>query len=238
MALDTRSLGKRFFGSSWGQALIGFVTACYIRLVSLTTRWRVSGGDILDDLLTEGSGFITITWHGSLMMIPAGWPGQKPLHLLVSRHGDGELVARAMSHFGMVMVRGSTHSPDKDRDKGGAAAMRRMLALLKDGETVGLTPDGPRGPARQLSAGVVTLARLSGAPILPVTICTARHRLLRTWDSFRLALPFSAGAMIFGAPISIARDLDEEGQEAARLQVEAALEATMVQADRLARGVT
>ena len=152
-------LGKGLMNSSPGQALFGFLLAWYIRLVTRTTRWNIQNGQILTDLLLGERGFILITWHDSLMMIPAGWPNTKStrttktLHSLVSRHGDGELVARTLRHFGMVMVRGSTQRGGKDyepdRQKGGAAAMRRMLKLLRDGQVIGLTPDGPRGPARQ-----------------------------------------------------------------------------------------
>ncbi len=231
-------LGKRFFGTPLGRALIGFSAAQYVRLVDRTTIWQVTNGNFLNDLLAQGTGFILITWHGSLMMTPVGWPGPKPLHVLVSRHGDGELVAHAMTRFGMVMVRGSTYREDRDRDKGGAAATRQLVALLKDGQAVALTPDGPRGPARSLSGGVITLARLSGAPILPVTILTARHRLLRSWDHFRVALPFSNGAIVFGEPIVVDRLLDEDGKEAKRLEVEVALNAVTDQAGHLVRSVT
>ena len=231
-------LGKRFFGTPLGRALIGFSVAQYVRLVDRTTIWQVTNGNFLNDLLAQGTGFILITWHGSLMMTPVGWPGPKPLHVLVSRHGDGELVAHAMTRFGMVMVRGSTYREDRDRDKGGAAATRQLVALLKDGQAVALTPDGPRGPARSLGGGVITLARLSGAPILPVTILTARHRLLRSWDHFRVALPFSNGAIVFGEPIVVDRLLDEDGEEAKRLEVEVALNAVTDQASHLVRSVT
>ncbi len=222
--------GKRMLGSPPGQAVIGFLVSQYVRLVSHTTRWQVSNGDVLPDLLAQGRGVITITWHGGLMMIPRAWPGPEPLHLLVSRHGDGELVARAMAHFGMVMVRGSTHRQDHDRDRGGAAAMRQLLTLLKAGQSVGVTPAGPRGPARQLSAGVIALARLSGAPIVPVAIMTARHRLLRSWDSFRVPLPFSKGALVYGEPIVIQRRIDDGAQETAHREVEVALDAVTEQA--------
>ena len=237
MALNTRSLGKRLLASSWVRSLIGFLTARYVTLVKATTKWQVTNGHHLTDQLAGAHGLIIITWHSRLMMIPAGWPGAKPLHILVSRHGDGDLVGRVMVHFGMVTVRGSTHRPNRnyeaDREKGGSAALRQLLALLKDGQVIGLTPDGPRGPARQLSDGVITLARLSGAPILPVVITTARHRRLRSWDRFRIALPFSKGARIFGEPIIIARGLDKPGQEDARIQVEAALNAVTDQADQM-----
>jgi len=236
--LTSVGLGKRLFGTPLGRALIGFSAAQYVRFVDRTTIWQVTNRNFLNDLLAQETGFILITWHGSLMMTPVGWPGPKPLHVLVSRHGDGEMVAHAMTRFGMVMVRGSTYREDRDRDKGGAAATRQLVALLKDGQAVALTPDGPRGPARSLSGGVITLARLSGAPILPVTILTARHRLLRSWDHFRVALPFSNGAIVFGEPIVVDRLLDEDGKEAKRLEVEVALNAVTDQAGHLVRSVT
>ncbi len=225
-------LGKWFLGTSPGRAAFGFVAAQYVRLVNLTTKWRIINARIVPDLVGRGQAVIFVTWHGRLMMVPCAWPGKAPLHLLVSRHGDGEMIARAMSHFGMIMVRGSTHRPERQRDKGGAAAMREMLASLKQGHSVGITPDGPRGPAMRLSAGVVTLARLSGAPIVPVAVCTGRYYTLDSWDRFHFALPFSKGAMVFGEPITIERRIDEVAQEAARRQVEAALMEVTERADR------
>lgn len=226
-------LGKRFVGSNPGRAIIGFVAAQYVRLVFRTTRWQVQGGKILPGLLASGQGVIPITWHSRLMMVPIAWPGSKPLYMLASRHGDGELIARAMRHFGMIMVRGSTHRAGHDRDRGGMAALRQMLAILKAGNSIGLTPDGPRGPAMRMGEGVIALARLSGAPIVPVTICTRRHHVFNSWDRFRLALPFSRGAMVFGEPITVARGIDGAAQEAARQQVEDALCMVTEQADRL-----
>jgi len=227
------ALGKRFIGSEIGRNIVGFVAAQYVRLVFWTTRWQVVNGQVLSDLLADGQGVITITWHSRLMMVPIAWPGPKQLYLLASRHGDGELIARAMTHFGMIMVRGSTQRAGRDRDKGGTAAMRQMLALLKAGHSIGLTPDGPRGPAMRLSEGVIALARLSGAPIIPVTVCTGRYHAFGSWDRFRFALPFSRGAMVFGEPITIYRQIDEHANEAARRHVETALCAVTEQADRL-----
>jgi lysophospholipid acyltransferase (LPLAT)-like uncharacterized protein len=226
-------LAKRFLGTSPGQAAFGFLVAQYVRLVNLTTKWRQVNDRVIPDLLGRGQAIIFVAWHGRLMMLPIAWPGTAPLHLLVSRHGDGELIARAMGHFGMIMVRGSTHRPERERDKGGSAAMRELLATLKQGHSVGLTPDGPQGPAMQLSAGVIALARLSGAPIVPVAVGTGRYHALDTWDRFRFALPFSKGAMVFGDPISVARRIDPPAREAARRQVEAALMEVNERADRL-----
>jgi lysophospholipid acyltransferase (LPLAT)-like uncharacterized protein len=107
-----------------------------------------------------------------------------------------------------------------------------MLKRLKEGSCVGITPDGPRGPAMQASAGIVNVARLAGVPILPLTYATSRRRILATWDCFHLALPFGRGAYLWGEPIEIAADLDVAGLEHARRLVETRMIAMVLEVDR------
>jgi len=96
-----------------------------------------------------------------------------------------------------------------------------MLKRLKEGGCVGITPDGPRGPAMNASLGIVNIACRAQVPIVPVTYATSRRRVLATWDRFHLALPFGRGVYLWGEPIEIAADLDETGLERARRLVEA-----------------
>jgi lysophospholipid acyltransferase (LPLAT)-like uncharacterized protein len=109
-----------------------------------------------------------------------------------------------------------------------------MLKRLADGEWVGITPDGPRGPAMVASSGIVTIARLARVPIVPVTYATSRRRVLDTWDRFYLPLPFGRGLYLWGEPIEIAADLDEDGIERARLLVETRMNELAREADRRA----
>ena len=85
------------------------------------------------------------------------------------------------------------------RSKGAIGGYREMRRRLKNGGHVGITPDGPRGPARQAADGAIALARTSGAVIIPVAWSTARMRRLDTWD--RLAIPgwFSRGVQCWGS---------------------------------------
>jgi hypothetical protein len=227
------TLGKWLSNGPAGQFVLTFMVAQYLRLVHATTRWSKVDSQLLTDPVSAGRPVIAIMWHGRLLMAPYVWPRPQPLHLLVSRHGDGEYFARVMAQFGLPAVRGSTAREDKDRDKGGAPALREMLGLLKQGLSVGITPDGPRGPRMRLAMGIVTLARLSGAPVVPIAFATSHRRLLGSWDRFHLAWPFGRGAMVYGRPIVVARDLDAEQQEAARLEIEAALNAVTDRADLL-----
>jgi len=106
------------------------------------------------------------------------------------------------------------------RNRGGGAALRAMVKLLAAGDCVGITPDGPAGPAMVASNGIVNVARLAGVPIVPVTFATSRRRMMRSWDRMQIALPFGRCSFIWGQPIVIDGRVDEDGVERARREVE------------------
>ncbi len=196
----------------------------YIRLVYRTNRWQSEGGERPLALRREGRPFILAVWHGRLLMIPMAWRRMAPMHMLISAHRDGRIIADAVRHFGIGSIAGSTR-------RGGSAALRAMLKRLDEGDCVGITPDGPRGPAMTASIGIVNAARLAQAPILPITCATSRRVVLHSWDRFHLALPFGRGVFLWGEPIEIARDLDEGGIEDARRLIESRLNALTADAD-------
>ena len=199
---------------------------CYIRFVYLTNRWRIEGDAQPRRLRAEGRVFIGAFWHGRMMLIPMAWRQMAPMHMLILAHRDGQLIAGAMTYFGIDSIAGSTR-------RGGSSALRAMLKRLADGDCVAITPDGPRGPAMKASLGFVNLARLAGVPIQPVTYATSRRRLLDTWDRYHLALPFGRGVILWGEPMEIAPDLDAAGIEHARCVVEARMNEMVREADRL-----
>src|ERR1700739_4204747 len=87
--------------------------------------------------------------------------------------------------------------------RGGSAALRTMVKRLRGGDCVGITPDGPRGPAMTASVGIVNLARLAGVPIIPITYATSRRSVLPTWDCFHFPWPFGRGVYLWGEPIQV-----------------------------------
>jgi lysophospholipid acyltransferase (LPLAT)-like uncharacterized protein len=203
----------RFLRSTGLRGIACWLIHRYIRFVYFTNRWSVEGEERPRRLSEEGRSFIVAFWHGRLLMMPLAWHGLVPFHMLISAHRDGRIIAGAMGYFGIDTVAGST-------SRGGSAALRTMLKRLKEGDCVGITPDGPRGPAMTASIGIVNLARLARVPILPLVYATSRRRVLKTWDRFHLALPFGRGVYLWGEPIEIAADLDESGVERARRLVE------------------
>jgi lysophospholipid acyltransferase (LPLAT)-like uncharacterized protein len=198
---------------------------CYILLVYRTNRWSVYNHDRPQRLLAEGRPFIGTFWHGRMLMIPMGWRRMAPMHMLISAHRDGRIIADAVSYFGIGTIAGSTR-------RGGSAALRMMLKKLKNGECVAITPDGPRGPAMTASIGIVNAARLAQVPIVPITYATSRRCVVATWDRFHIALPFGRGVFLWGEPIEIAAELDAHALEQARVLIERRMVEMVHEADR------
>ncbi len=219
-------LSKRILMSGVLRGLLCWLGSLYIRFVHLTTSWQVVRGDIPVQFWDSGKPFIICIWHGRFLLMPYVWRRDKPVHMLISAHRDGQLISRTIGHFGITTIEGSS-------SRGGAVALKRMMGALKAGEYVSITPDGPRGPRMRASEGVVAMARLSGVPVIPATYSVSRRKIMGSWDRFLLALPFGRGVFVWGEPIEVARDADDAAQEAARLRIESGLNAVCDEADGL-----
>jgi len=170
---------------------------------------------------------IYAVWHGRILLLPYLYGGRGG-QVLASRSHDGELVARWIRRFGLEPIRGSS-------TRGGGEALRLLARALRSGREVVVVPDGPRGPREVLKPGIITLARLTGAPIVPIAVGASREWRLGSWDEFRIPRPFARCVMRFGEPIHVSRALDRAGEEAARKDVEAALRGLGWQVDAEAR---
>lgn len=207
-------------------ALFCWLAALYIRLVYATSRWQTVGGEHPRRYWDAGEPFICCFWHGRLMMMHKIWPRGFPIHVLISQHRDGRLIARTIEHFGVSTIAGST-------SRGASAAYRAILRALAAGESVCFTPDGPRGPRMRMSPGIIATASRTGRPILCGTYSTTRRRLLNSWDRFLVPLPFGRGVFVCSPPIFVPRDADAEALERARREAEDQLNAITREADRL-----
>lgn len=217
---------KTILGSAAVRRLLCALAAFYIRLVHATGRWSEVRGEVPRRFWDEGRPFIAGFWHGRLLMMTHAWRRGVPFHMLISKHRDGQLIADTIGYFGYRTVTGST-------TRGGSGALRALLRVLAAGESVGITPDGPRGPRMRASEGVVSVARMSGAPIVPVSYGVSRGRVLTTWDRFLLPWPFARGVIVWGEPIALPRDADAAALAAARQRIEDAITAVTEEADRL-----
>jgi lysophospholipid acyltransferase (LPLAT)-like uncharacterized protein len=144
---------------------------------------------------------------------------------------DGAFISKANERLGMQPIRGSTANKKKaDKDKGGREALKLASKHVKQGGTVTLTPDGPRGPREVCGLGPIRMAQLTGCPILPWGASAAPSKRLNSWDRFVMPRPFAKGAIVVGEPIYIDRKMDTE---TARIQVEDALRKCSQRADEL-----
>ncbi|MDR3498321.1 MAG: lysophospholipid acyltransferase family protein [Parvibaculum sp.] len=232
------NIGKRIIQSEAAQTAIAFAAAMLIKFVRRTSRFEVRRGDIAARFWTGDEPFIGATWHGQNLILPALWHNWREMRILVSRHGDGEIVSKVMHFLGVGTIRGSGVPKGEERrskfkGKGGAGALRAMVRALGENISVGMTADLPPGPARRAGDGIVMLARLSGRPIVPVAATTRARYQLNNWDRFTVNLPFSKGALVWGEPIYVPRDADPEALELARQRVEDELNAVTNEADRI-----
>lgn len=220
-------LAKRIGKSETLRGTLCWLVAQYIRLVWWTGRWRIENGHVPAAFWDEEKPFILAFWHGRLLMVPEIWRDGVPLSVLISQHRDGQLIARTVAPLGVGSIPGSS-------TRGGTQAVRTMLKMLRAGDCVGITPDGPKGPRMRATSGVVAVARLSGCPVIPMAYSARRHRRLRSWDRFLVPLPFTRGVVLWGEPIAVPKDLDEAGIEEWRDRIERTLNAQAAEADRLA----
>jgi lysophospholipid acyltransferase (LPLAT)-like uncharacterized protein len=208
---------KRLFEAApfqWAAAAIG---ASYINLARKTTR-------IDRPPPPAGGPFLLAMWHSRILMLDYLRPTGRAVITLISGHRDGKLISKIAYAGSLGEIRTVTGSSSK----GGTSAIRQLMRHAREGRTLFITPDGPRGPNMRAQRGLIEIARLTGLPILPASVSTSRRSLLRSWD--RLVIPhfFGRAAIRWGAPIHVDRHADGDAMLA---KVEAALTACQDEAD-------
>ncbi len=185
---------------------VGVIGAAFLRLLNRTLRWenldRLADGTFWQ---TTSSGIFAF-WHGRQLMMTftkVDFKGETPLYVLISKHSDGRMISATINRLGLPSVAGSS-------TRGGRQAARELLQVLESGAHIGITPDGPRGPAQQSKKGVIFLASQSGRPIYPVTFSAQKSWRFKSWDRMMLPKPFSRAVRIMGDPIIVPADLTDE----------------------------
>ncbi|MEP6801917.1 MAG: lysophospholipid acyltransferase family protein [Acidobacteriota bacterium] len=171
-------------------------------------------------LRDRGVPILYALWHGRMFLSIQAHRHQGVV-TMASRSKDGEIIALWLERNGYRVARGSS-------SRAGGTALRFLVREMRGGRNAALTVDGPRGPAGQVQPGIVALARLTGAWILPVSSSSARPRFLASWDRYLLPLPFSRNVVAYGEPFPIGRELSDED---AISRIAAALDAATASAD-------
>lgn len=215
------------------QSVLGGLLAAYMVLIKYTTRWSIERADIAGSVIGNGKGVIALTWHSRFLMLNSAWKKhwQHP-HVLISLSRDGALVSYTTKFLGLSTIRGSSRKVGSSKGKGGSSALRNMKTALDGGGCIVITPDGPRGPRQRLGDGPLRLAKMSGAPILPCTFSVKNRVAFRSWDRFILPLPFGRGKIVWGTPITIEPDADDEHIELCRKRLETEMNIFLSDADK------
>jgi lysophospholipid acyltransferase (LPLAT)-like uncharacterized protein len=183
----------------WIVPYITAAIALVIRLWMSTMRVRIVSADGRQHPIDPKNGrYIYAFWHEGLL---APLATQPKIRVLISQHTDGEVIAQICQRLGIGVIRGSTA-------RGGCQALLGMIRDQDETTHLGITPDGPRGPRRELKPGVVMIASQSGLAIVPAGIGFVRAWRFKSWDRFALPCPGSIMVGVVGEPISVPRDLD------------------------------
>jgi lysophospholipid acyltransferase (LPLAT)-like uncharacterized protein len=188
-----------------------------IRALGATYRWRSEGAEHYDEVLAGGRQPIMAFWHGRILPATLFFQ-RRGIVVITSANFDGEWIARIIERFGYGTARGSS-------SRGGAKALVQLKRLMAEGRPTAFTLDGPRGPARVAQPGAVFLARITGNPIVPFHIEAARAWTAKSWDRTQVPKPWSLVSIAVGSPFFVPPDLDDEGLERHRVELETRLAA-------------
>ncbi len=163
-------------------------------------------------------------WHSdqcSLHGIP--FEKRKNVNILISKSGDGEVIARVVQRWGFSTVRGSK---DKGiRKKGGVRATMEMIEKVNEGQNVAIMVDGPAGPLHEIKNGVIKVAKHTGGAIIPMVWYSPNKTLVRfpTWDKFKIPLGFTKIVNLYGEPIYVPENSTIEEDNAIKEKLKQAL---------------
>lgn len=196
--------------------LLSLLARLYLRFLGLTSRVTVKGQKDY-----PGPAVYTLWHRQEVLMI---WLHRhRGLCGMVSKSKDGEYMARILLGMGFNFLRGSSSS-------GGIMALRGLIKAAREGHSIAITPDGPKGPIFKAQPGAVLIAQKAGIPIIPAACALSRKKVLRSWDKYQFPLPFGRIEAVYGEPIRVTQTDD---LAAKTLELERALNALTEEAEQL-----
>lgn len=212
------------FGRRLGYAVGLPILRGLLFLLNLSYRRQpMIGAEIAERVLAEKErAWVPCYWHQQHILcswLMRSWlrRGFKACYI-VSASVDGEVPARIARSWGAEVIRGSAANT-------GALVLRDAQQMMKRGVSIVATSDGPLGPRFEFKSGTVLMARVAGAPLLPIACAADRAWYLNTWDQFMIPKPFARVVMAVGEPIEVPRNASMDDIEAIRARMQDALQA-------------
>lgn len=223
------NLRKRLENSTVLAALLSWILAVYVWFCFVTTRWQVKGLNDLAADLKKGP-VIYILWHGRVVYGPSAWPGNLgQLFTLMDPSPIGRVASRTQAILGMKPIA-------MNESTSNFAASRKVLRVARDGHSIGIAADGPRGPGRDAKQAAIEWARATGCPVYMFAWSAKRSVGLNTWDNMIMPVPFTRGAYVYRKwQTDVPRKVDAAGYTALRRKLSDDLDLVTAEADALGR---
>ena len=203
---------KKIFKYSSLQKFLAYVGYIYILFVCITSKIKIKNDQLTKKMLIDKKPFILAFWHSQLMMVGYVWKSKNTLNMLASSHSDGRFGSYIASHFNLknISIMAKNKSP----------SLRKVFKILNEKNYIGITPDGPRGPNKKVSEGIIKIAMHSQVPIIPLGFASNKNFKLNSWDSFLITYPFSKCNFVWGEPITIPSSTKENEIEKYKIFLE------------------
>jgi lysophospholipid acyltransferase (LPLAT)-like uncharacterized protein len=203
------------------QCVVAWLIGNALRLLAATLRYRLIGEKQAAIIPPEP--LIFALWHNRLCLCMKlyrsyGRPDRyvDRLAALISASKDGALLAALLEYYRVQPVRGSS-------SRRGGQALLELTSWAERGYDLAVTPDGPRGPCYVMQPGVISLAQLTGLPILPCSFRLNWKIRLKSWDRIQIPLPFARCDVFVGEMIRVPRELSDEERGKLRQKVHDAM---------------
>ncbi len=223
------SLRKRIADSPWFNRAVEAALAAWIRISYRTSSWERIGYDELAKAVSEGGPVIVCLWHQRLMMAPYLFDASLgPICTLTSGARAGRLAGKVVERFGLGTIAMSSHTRH-------IALSREVLGRIRDGASVGIAADGPRGPARVSSGVPIAWARASQKRVFVLSYSARRVIEVPTWDRMWFPVPWTRGVLMAQEwTADIQKQVTPERAEELRFGLQAALDEVTDASDRAA----
>ncbi len=198
--------------SSWYAKPAGFIVWLFVRLVSLTIRYRIHFADEAEREKAGKERRIIALWHNRTL-VPCHiysniLKSTVPMTMITSASKDGAFLTAVANRFGMQTLRGS-------RNRRSVAVFIGMCKAVKRGSSMCIAPDGPKGPLYKGTPGIARLASVTGVPITAISIQFSSYwRINKAWDKFIIPKPFSRIDVRWSPPIHVPADQNDEQLQA------------------------
>ena len=187
-----------------------------IKTIGKTVKFEIEGWENWEAAVSQDRIPIYTFWHDRVFLSTYFWQ-RRAIVVMTSRSFDGEYIARFIQRFGYGAARGSS-------SRGATGAIVEMVRLMRAGCPAAFTIDGPRGPRYVAKMGAVLLAKKTGNPVLPFTIAARTFWEGKSWDRYQVPKPFTRARVFIAPPIYVAGDIDDDGLNAKRDELQRALD--------------